>query len=71
MKKMSMKIKNCPNCGSNNIAKVKILLPRKLRKYYIECDSCHWCGENCITRRGAIRKWNKQIAWNERKGYDI
>lgn len=37
------------------------MLPRRLKKYYCECESCHWTTPKAITIRGAVRKWNKEV----------
>ena len=51
-------VKSCPSCGSTWLFMVRCLL-RRHRKYYIECEDCHYCGKMAFTIKGALRKWNK------------
>lgn len=54
--------KSCPNCGDKEtILAAHIIFPQSiLRRWFIECDRCHWCGKTTMTLRGAKRAWNRE-----------
>lgn len=53
-----MKPKRCPNCGKERIWTVHKW--SGIRRYFMECASCHWCSGDALTRKGAVLKWNLQ-----------
>ncbi len=60
-------LKPCPNCGRKKLWSVRIFPLRWIfTRYYIECPSCHWCGETKIGKRRAKRAWNRRVE-NERR----
>lgn len=68
-KKKLNRMKHCPRCnayfGSATLWK-SIIVHWWQKKYYVQCSYCYWCGKMTWTKRGAIRKWNRE---NERKKY--
>ena len=64
---MSKQLKPCPKCGSKKMTMFKTCYPKKLKKFHVECDKCHYCcGENTIFAFSAVRKWNKEKRKYER-----
>ena len=55
-----LKVQCCPVCGDKRIRIVRIVIPRTLRKYAMECLYCHLCTGQHFTRHGAAREWNKK-----------
>lgn len=57
-----IKPKRCPSCntyfGSINICR-SMLVYWWERKYFLECNYCKWTGKRAWTKRGAVRKWNR------------
>ena len=33
----------------------------KFKRFYIECEDCHWCSSSMPTIRLAIKAWNKDM----------
>ena len=60
-----MKIKSCPNCGSNHIWKVHIASSKLPWWWFMECSECHWCGKTKLFLFRAIRSWNKESRGNK------
>lgn len=52
-----MKIKPCCLCGG---IYVNIWRSMQSRKKFVACEICHACGKSRLTRRGAIRAWNRE-----------
>ena len=57
---MSRQIKPCPNCGRKKISVFKTVVPKKFKKWHLECDHCHYCGKRAVFRFTAEIKWNKE-----------
>lgn len=57
---MSRKMKPCPNCGRKNLTAFKTCYPKRFKKWYLECDHCHYCGKRAVFRFIAEIKWNKE-----------
>lgn len=54
-------LKPCPFCGiKNRLTKVHISSNRLPWWWYIECDNCHWCGEEKLFLRRAIMAWSRR-----------
>ena len=49
---------HCPCGGSFGLNE---LHGRKWRRYFVECEECHWCSKSKPTMRMAIRAWNKDM----------
>lgn len=61
MKKRKVRIvRPCPNCGSKKLTSYKTVFPKKLRKWHLECNKCHYCGKKAVFRFTAEIKWNKE-----------
>ena len=58
---LKSKRKNCPNCWSYRIGlNDSFIRTNKLKRFWLECDDCHWCGKSYPTIRLAIWGWNLQ-----------
>ena len=58
--------KKIKHCGCGGVVGMNANLASRLGRFYIECDSCHWCGAHMPTVRMAIWAWNKTcrgLAW--------
>ena len=56
------KLKRCPFCNTYFGGKTlwhSVTARWWERKYNIECNYCKWNGEKARTKRGAVRKWNR------------
>ena len=53
---MMEKIKSCPFCGSKKI----IICRTNSEACWVRCDKCFGETEADPTRKGAIRKWNRE-----------
>lgn len=67
---MSMrKLRPCPACSGTKLIAVKICypdsFPRSIGRYYIECDTCHWCGK---PKRFLFRA---KMSWNRRESEGV
>lgn len=60
-KKLKPKAKHCPNCRCHSIG-LNDFYFRKFKRFFLECENCHWCGKSYPTIRMAIRSWNKERA---------
>lgn len=56
-------LKPCPICGDKHRRLCRTVLPRRWKKYWIECWYCHFCTSPAATKWGARRKWNKSKNW--------
>lgn len=56
--KLISKRKPCPDCGSYRTG-LNHCLMHKFKKYFLECEDCHWCGKTMPTIRMAIWSWNR------------
>lgn len=54
---MLSKLKQCPNCGSQNLWTVRSVVHKT---WWIECPHCHWCGKTKLFKWLAILSWNKE-----------
>ena len=55
----------CPKCaGMNRHLMCKTIIPKWLKKYYIECDECGYCAPRAFTWRGAVKNWSRE--WQRR-----
>lgn len=52
-------LKPCLNCKNTKPTIWRIISPKPYR-YFVECDTCHWCG------RTRWFKWSAKNAWNRR-----
>ena len=58
-------------CGSRSLLKHRVLTRRWYeKKWFIECDHCHFCAKSAYTEKGAIRKWNKAMSIAKAKDGD-
>ena len=59
--KLRPTIKEC-NCGG--LVGMNEIMGRRLKfkRFYIECEDCHWCSRSMPTIRTAIRAWKKDMA---------
>ena len=55
--KLKPKANNCPDCGSCGTGLNDRLL-HKWKRFYLECENCHWCGRSMPTIRLAVWIWN-------------
>lgn len=56
--KLRPTIKDCI-CGG--LVGMNEAIGRKYKRFYIECEDCHWCSKSMPTIRMAIRAWNKDM----------
>ena len=56
--KLKPKANNCPDCNSCRTGLNDRLLHRG-KRFYLECENCHWCGRSMPTIRLAVWIWNK------------
>ena len=54
----NVKAKPCPNCGCGKLGLNDSILHR-WKRFYLECENCHWCGKSRPTIGTAIRAWNR------------
>ena len=45
------------------------MIPCRLKRFYCECEECHWTSPKAMTIRGAIRKWNQDYLNAVKDGY--
>ena len=57
--KLKKNKKDCPHCRGKQIHLCKHS-NQLIKKYWLECQNCHWCGKSKSTIRSAIRVWNKE-----------
>lgn len=53
-----VKAKPCPNCECGQIGLNDSLLHR-WKRFYLECENCHWCGKSRPTIGAAVKAWNR------------
>ena len=63
--KLRPKIKDC-TCGG--LVGMNEAIGRKIKRFYIECEDCHWWSKPMPTICMAIRAWNKDMT-NQEKWY--
>ena len=56
--KLKPKANDCPDCNSCRTGLNDRLLHR-WKRFYLECENCHWCGRSMPTIRLAVWIWNK------------
>lgn len=56
----------CPWCGGRKIFLWKSPA-RKFKRYSIGCSSCNCSSNQALTKKGAIRKWNRFCKWMKKK----
>lgn len=55
----------CPQCaGKNTHILVVTDMPKRMKKYHMECVVCGYCAPQAFTWRGAIKKWSRE--WQRR-----
>lgn len=55
----------CPQCAGVNTHILAVTdMPKRIKKYHMECDACGYCTSQAFTRRGAIKKWSQE--WQRR-----
>ena len=59
--KLKPKADRCPNCGCR-IVGLNDCFMYKWKRFFINCEECHWCGRRKPTIRMAIKAWNKDGA---------
>lgn len=57
--KLKHKALYCPECGSLRIG-LADSYTSLLRRFYVSCEECYWCGNSRPTIRWAIHAWNKE-----------
>ena len=55
---LRLKPKLYPCACGGEVGLNESLIPQ-LKKYYCECETCHWTTPKAMTIRGAICKWNR------------
>lgn len=57
------------NCTCGGLVGMNEIMGRtfKFKRFYIECEDCHWCSKSMPTIRMAIRAWNKDMAKQNRE----
>lgn len=55
----TLELKPC-KCGSKKLF-VWDCLYRWFFRYFICCEDCGFCGKSALTKRGAVRKWNRRV----------
>ena len=58
--KLKHRAKCCPDCFCENVGLNESHLS-KWKRFYLECENCHWCGDSYPTIKMAIRNWNRQL----------
>lgn len=58
-KKLKPMVKCCPDCFETRVGLNDSIMHRR-KRFYLECENCHWCGKSMPTIRLAVRSWNKQ-----------
>ena len=66
--KQKSHIRQCP-CGGK--VGLNESLTRRFNKFYCECDTCHWCSNNAMTIKGAIRNWNSDYKNALKEAYSL
>ena len=56
---LKKKVKPCPVCGDRHIVLTRTVVPKRLKKWGMECRYCFCSYSHYLTKRGAIRAWNK------------
>ena len=56
-----MKVKSCPKCGAGRkkIILCNIRSNRLPWWWFVQCDSCHYCGKTKLFLFRAILSWNR------------
>lgn len=49
----------CPECNEHELG-LNDSLTHRWKRFFVECEHCHWCGKSRPTIRWAIRAWNKE-----------
>lgn len=50
-------LKPCPYCGNTSLC--IYLSHNTIRTFEVFCGRCSLCGAKALTKKGAVRKWNK------------
>lgn len=61
--KLKSNVQRCPHCFSKNVGLNDDFI-HKIKRFYLECENCHWCGNSYPTINMAIRSWNNQSQVN-------
>lgn len=61
------KLKPCPNCKKSGRSAVinRVMLSGNIfdkHLFFVECPSCHWCGDT------KLFLWRAKRSWNRRRG---
>lgn len=62
----TLKLKHCPMCRCKTPYYVTFPF-RKIFKYSVECPECDFRIDATITKRGAVRKWNRIKVWGDKE----
>lgn len=57
--KIKSKAKPCPDCGCKDVG-LNDCFMRRFKRFFLECEECHWCGKTYPTIRMAVRSWNRR-----------
>ena len=55
--RLKLKARPCPNCGNKAVGLNDSFMHR-FNRFWLECESCHWCGRSKPTIKMAIKAWN-------------
>ena len=53
------KVRWCPDCRCHTVVLNDSYFHR-FRRFFIECENCHWCGKSYPTIGMAVRSWNRE-----------
>ena len=62
--KLRKKAAPCCDCHSANVG-LNDSYSHRFRRFFLECENCHWCAGSFPTIRLAVWDWNRQKSTEE------